>query len=63
MAGVGKGDRVAVLLDNGVAFPIVLFAALRIGAVAVPMSVRDRAKQCYLEPLLADDWPLRRTRS
>jgi hypothetical protein len=29
-----QGDRVAVLLGNGVAFPM-LFAVLRIGAVAV----------------------------
>jgi acyl-CoA synthetase (AMP-forming)/AMP-acid ligase II len=58
MAGVGKGDRVAVLLGNGVAFPM-LFAVPRTGAIAVPIP----AKQCYLNPLLADDRPLRRTRS
>jgi acyl-CoA synthetase (AMP-forming)/AMP-acid ligase II len=43
-AGIGKGDRVAMLLGNGIPFPIVLFAALRIGAVAVPMSVREQTQ-------------------
>ncbi len=42
MAGIDKGDRVAMLLGNGIPFPIVLFAVLRIGAIAVPMSVREQ---------------------
>jgi long-chain acyl-CoA synthetase len=42
-AGVDKGDRVAMLLGNGIPFPVVLFAALRIGAIAVPLSVREQA--------------------
>jgi O-succinylbenzoic acid--CoA ligase len=41
-AGIGKGDRVAMLLGNGVAFPVAMFAALRIGAIAVPLSVREQ---------------------
>jgi long-chain acyl-CoA synthetase len=41
-AGIGKGDRVAMLLGNGISFPVVMFAALRLGAVAVPMSVREQ---------------------
>ncbi|MFN3743954.1 MAG: class I adenylate-forming enzyme family protein [Hyphomicrobiaceae bacterium] len=41
-AGIGKGDRVAMLLGNGVPFPVVLFATLRLGAIAVPMSVREQ---------------------
>jgi O-succinylbenzoic acid--CoA ligase len=40
--GVGRGDRVAMLLGNGTVFPIVLFAALRLGAVAVPISTREQ---------------------
>ena len=44
MAGIGKGDRVAMLLGNGIPFPTVLFAALRIGAIAVPMSVREQTQ-------------------
>ena len=43
-AGIAKGDRVAMLLGNGIVFPIVLFAALRIGAIAVPMSVREQSQ-------------------
>ncbi|HJU31759.1 MAG TPA: AMP-binding protein, partial [Hyphomicrobiaceae bacterium] len=42
--GIAKGDRVAMLLGNGIAFPILLFAALRIGAIAVPMSVREQSQ-------------------
>jgi long-chain acyl-CoA synthetase len=37
-AGVGPGDRVALYLPNGPAYPIALFAALRLGAIAVPVS-------------------------
>ncbi|MGE0852770.1 MAG: class I adenylate-forming enzyme family protein [Hyphomicrobiaceae bacterium] len=40
--GVGRGDRVALLLGNDVAFPVVLFAALRLGAIAVPISIREQ---------------------
>ena len=41
-AGIGKGDRVAMLLGNGIPFPVVMFATLRIGAVAVPISIREQ---------------------
>src|SRR5215471_211901 len=44
MAGIGKGDRVAMLLGNGIPFPVVLFAALHVGAIAVPMSVREQTQ-------------------
>ncbi len=37
-AGVGPGDRVALYLPNGPAYPIALLAALRLGAIAVPVS-------------------------
>ena len=40
--GVARGDRVALLLGNGIAFPAVLFAALRLGAIAVPISIREQ---------------------
>jgi long-chain acyl-CoA synthetase len=43
VAGVAKGDRVAMLLSNGTAFPVVLFATLRLGAIAVPISIREQA--------------------
>ena len=40
--GIRSGDRVALLLGNGIVFPVVMFAALRIGAIAVPLSVREQ---------------------
>src|SRR6185312_7901661 len=43
-AGIGKGDRVAMLLGNGIAFPVVLFATLRLGAIAVPLSTREQTQ-------------------
>src|SRR5262245_59956937 len=43
-AGIGKGDRLAMLLGNGIPFPVVMFAALRIGAMAVPLSVREQTQ-------------------
>ena len=41
--GVKRGERVALLLGNNIAFPAVLFAVLRLGAIAVPMSIREQA--------------------
>jgi len=43
-AGIGKGDRVAMLLGNCIPFPVVMFATLRIGAIAVPLSVREQTE-------------------
>jgi acyl-CoA synthetase (AMP-forming)/AMP-acid ligase II len=40
--GVGQGDRVAMLLGNGIPFVVVTYAAARLGAVTVPMSTRDQ---------------------
>ena len=40
--GIGRGDRVALLLGNDVAFPAVLFATLQLGAIAVPISTREQ---------------------
>lgn len=39
--GVAKGDRVALLLANGPEFLVVLLAAIRLGAIAVPINVRE----------------------
>jgi long-chain acyl-CoA synthetase len=36
--GVGPGDRVALYLPNGPAYPVALLATLRLGAIAVPVS-------------------------
>src|SRR5262249_25761322 len=41
--GIKRGDRVAMLLGNGIAFPAVLFATQRLGAIAVPISIREQA--------------------
>ncbi len=38
--GVGRGDRVALLLGNGTPFLEVVFAAARLGAIAVPINTR-----------------------
>lgn len=38
--GVRVGDRVAVLLHNGPAIPVLLFAAPRLGACVAPLNVR-----------------------
>ncbi|MCR9125102.1 MAG: AMP-binding protein [Rhodobacteraceae bacterium] len=40
--GVGPGDRVAMLLGNGLTFLTVLYAAARLGAVTVPLSIREQ---------------------
>jgi long-chain acyl-CoA synthetase len=38
--GVEKGDRVAMVLGNSIAFVVVLFALARLGAVSVPLNIR-----------------------
>jgi long-chain acyl-CoA synthetase len=43
--GIGKGDRVALLICNAAEFPLFLFACARLGAIAVPLSVRLRAPE------------------
>lgn len=44
-AGILKGERVALLLANGPEFLIVLLAALRIGAITVPINVREQTPE------------------
>jgi long-chain acyl-CoA synthetase len=41
--GVGRGDRVALALGNSAIFPVLFFAVQRLGAIAVPIGVRERA--------------------
>src|SRR5690606_8148749 len=38
--GVRPGDRVALLLPNGLSFVHSLFALMRLGAIAVPINIR-----------------------
>jgi long-chain acyl-CoA synthetase len=39
--GIRQGDRVALLLGNRIEFVLTLFAAARLGAIAVPLSIRS----------------------
>jgi long-chain acyl-CoA synthetase len=40
--GIGARDRVALLLGNGAPFVIALLACTRLGAIAVPLNVREQ---------------------
>jgi long-chain acyl-CoA synthetase len=40
--GVGKGDRVAMVIGNSVEFVVVLYAIARLGAVSAPLNVRHK---------------------
>ena len=40
--GIGVGDRVALLLGNGAPFLISLLACARLGAIAVPLNIREQ---------------------
>lgn len=53
--GMGRGDRVALLLPDGLGWAAVFFAALRLGAVAVPLNTR--LTPAALEALLVDARP------
>lgn len=41
-SGVGSGDRIAMLLGNGVPFVVLTYAAACLGAVTVPLNTRDQ---------------------
>lgn len=43
--GVGVESRVALLLDNSSEFLLVLLASLRLGAIAVPINVREQTPE------------------
>ena len=43
--GVARGDRVAVLMLNNVAWPVVFFGALKLGALVVPVNARYRVDE------------------
>ncbi len=40
--GVGRGDRVALLLGNGLPFVALTYAVARLGAVVVPLNLREQ---------------------
>jgi acyl-CoA synthetase (AMP-forming)/AMP-acid ligase II len=40
--GIRRGDRVALLLGNRLEFPIAFLAAARLGAISVPVSIREQ---------------------
>jgi acyl-CoA synthetase (AMP-forming)/AMP-acid ligase II len=52
--GVGKGDRVALLAANGTEWATLAFAALRIGAVLVPLSTLLRPPELLAQLTIAD---------
>lgn len=53
--GVGAGDRVAVLMGNGIPYTVAVWATWRLGAIAVPLSGRLLARE--LVPLVRDSEP------
>jgi len=69
--GVGAGDRVALLLGNRIEFVLAWFGAARLGAVTVPLGIRQQrpevayaladcgARVLVHEPELADRLPSR----
>ena len=54
--GVGREQRVLLVLDDTTVFPIVFLGAMRIGAVPVPVSPLDRADNFahYLDDTYAE---------
>ena len=40
--GVGAGDRVALLLSNRAEFVLLLLAIARLGAITVPLNIREQ---------------------
>lgn len=53
--GIGVGDRIAVLLPNGMEFILLLGAAARLGAIVVPVNARLSAEE--IEHVLRDTAP------
>jgi long-chain acyl-CoA synthetase len=60
--GIGRGDRVAMLISNRPEFVFVLFATQRLGAIAVPISVREQGpglayivEHCGARAVIHDD--------
>ena len=45
--GVGRGDRVAILANNCVQYPLAYFACIKIGAIAVPVNARFKDDEVH----------------
>ena len=63
--GVEPEQRVALLLPDGIGFAATFFAALKIGAVAVPLNTRLPARVCApCSPTAVprSSWPMRISR-
>ena len=43
--GLGAGDRIGLLIDNRSDYATLLLAAARLGAICVPMNIRQRAPE------------------
>jgi fatty-acyl-CoA synthase len=43
--GVGRGDRIAIMAGNRAEYPALYFAAIRLGAIVVPINVRFTAAE------------------
>lgn len=43
--GIAEGDRVGLLLPNCLEYPILLFAVAKIGAIGVPLNIREAAPE------------------
>lgn len=43
--GLNRGDRIAIMLPNVPHFPIVFYAALRLGAVVVPINTMSKGRE------------------
>ena len=43
--GVGKGDRVAMLLPNSLEFAVIYFGIIKIGAIAVPLDTKYKVDE------------------
>jgi long-chain acyl-CoA synthetase len=53
--GVGKGDRVAMLLPNSPEFVVIYFGIVKIGGIAVPLNIRYKVDE--LASLFNDSQP------
>ena len=49
-AGVGPGDRVALMLPNVVAYPLFFYGSLAVGAAVVPMNPLLKSREVANDP-------------